>query len=260
MALGFFGKSGGGAGDGGMPPAFALHAMIAEVRGYWQALRQGAELPPRAAIDPRGLRGALEGAFLIERIAPGMGRLRIAGMNFTDLMGMDARGMPLSALFDPMGRARLGTQLEQVFLRPAVLDLTLDCETGLGRPTLRGRMILLPLAGNGARAETALGCLALAGQIGRAPRRLTITASRLECITPESPDLRRPSARLTASERLAPETLAPGADRPGKPEVAQPADQAAGMARAFAEAPAAYEVKHNAKAKPWARLVDLGRG
>lgn len=246
MALGFFGKSGGGAGDGGMPPAFALNAMIAEVRGYWQALRQGADLPPRAAIDPRGIRGALEGAFLVERIAPGMGRLRIAGMNFTDLMGMDARGMPLSALFDPMGRARLGAQLEQVFLRPAVLDLQLDCETGLGRPVLRGRMILLPLAGNGARGEAALGCLALAGQIGRAPRRLTITASRLECITPESPDLRRPAARL------APDVLGPG--------LGAPADQMADMTRAFAEAPATYEVKQNAKAKPWARLVDLGRG
>lgn len=252
MAPGIFGRSGGGssgggnaggssggAGDGTMPPAFALTAMIAELRSYWEALRNGPALPDRAAIDPRGIRGALQGAFLVERIAPGMGRLRIAGMNFTDLMGMDARGMPLSALFDPMGRARLGAQLEQVFQRPAVLDLHLECETGIGRPALRGRMILLPLAGNGDRGECALGCLALAGQIGRTPRRLIIQSSRLECLTPESPDLRRPADRV----------------------IPAPAASALSRQPAFAEPPApAFGIKANAKAKPWARLVDLGRG
>lgn len=208
-----------------MPPSFALTAMIAEVRGYWQALRRGATLPARADIDPRGIRGALEGAFLVERIAPGMGRLRIAGMNFTDLMGMDARGMPLSALFDPLGRARLGAQLEQVFLRPAVLDLHLDCETGIGRPALQGRMIVLPLASADGRGDCALGCLALAGRIGRTPRRLMIRCSRLEPLTPDA------------------------AAAPPSP-----------AAPAFAEPPAPeFAVKANPKAKPWAQLVDLGR-
>ena len=116
MALTFFGskKSGGGGTLGGPTDGgeAAMRAMLEEVRAYWQGLRVGDALPLRDQIDPRGLRGALHGAFLIERIAPGIGRLRIAGMNFTDLLGMDGRGMPLSALFDPMSRARLGTLLD----------------------------------------------------------------------------------------------------------------------------------------------------
>lgn len=226
MAINLFGNGGGKGGTppGGMPPDFALHAMIAEVRGYWEGLRRGPLLPPREAIDPRGIRGALQGAFLVERIAPGIGRLRIAGMNFTDLMGMDAHGMPLTALFDPMGRARLGTLLEQVFQRPAILDMQLAPESGLGRPPLKARMILLPLDGTGARAETALGCLALSGDVGRCPRRLQILTARSEPLSPESPDLRSAEARLTA----------------------------------FAEPKAAFAVKENAKTKPWLRLVDLG--
>lgn len=180
MTLRFFGRPGSpSAADKAKRDAqdATLRAMIEEVRAYWEGLRVAGGLPSRAQIDPRGMEGALQGTFLAERLAPGVARLRIAGMNFTDLLGMDARGMPLSALFDPMSRARLSALLDTCILRPAILDLTLGCETGLGRPDLRARLILLPLAGDGSRGEMALGCLALAGLVGRQPRRLVIEAA-----------------------------------------------------------------------------------
>ncbi|MDR0809397.1 MAG: PAS domain-containing protein [Gemmobacter sp.] len=201
-------------------PDTTLQAMLQEVRGYWEGLRQEGALPSRAVIDPRGMAGALSGAFLIERVGPGLARLRIAGMNFTNLLGMDARGMPLSALFDPVGRNRLSGLLEQVFQRPARAELLLRAETGLGRPELTGRMIVLPLAPDGERGALALGCLAIAGKIGRQPRRLAISHARAEPVFP--PDLRAPAARLY--------------------DLADPP---------------AFAVKPTPSAKPWLRLVDL---
>jgi len=172
------------------PPNFA---KVAEVRAYWEALRDGPTLPRRVRIDPRGIEGALEGAFILERIAPGIARFRLAGMALVDLMGMEVRGMPLSALFDPVGRRALAAGLESVFSGPAVLDLRLACERGIGRPDLTGRMLILPLADDDGQTRLALGCLATAGETGRTPRRFRITSSTEQSL-PTAPAQHRPRA------------------------------------------------------------------
>ncbi len=170
--------------------------MITQVRAYWEGLRKGDTLPARDQIDPRGIQGALDGAFVLERIAPGVGRLRIAGMGLVDLMGMEVRGMPLSALFEPSGRNRLAMGLEQVFARPALLEATLYSENGIGRPDLNARLILLPLRGDGARPDMALGCLAIAGSYGRRPRRLMIQTQQILPLDAARPDLRPALRRI----------------------------------------------------------------
>ena len=154
MALSFLGRGGksgtsasgsvGGSAGGSGGPRFG---QLAEVRAYWEGLREAGALPERDKIDPRGIAGALENTFLLERVAPGIARFRIAGMQVHDLMGMDVRGMPISALFEPAGRSRLSDALEGVFATPAVLELWLEAERGIGRPALEGRLIVLPLTG-----------------------------------------------------------------------------------------------------------------
>ncbi len=151
--------------------------VLQEVRAYWQALRVEGALPRRDQIDPRGIAGALENVFLLERIAAGHARFRLAGMKLTDLMGMEVRGMPLTTLFDPPARERLTEALEPVFAAPAALELWLEAERSLGRPALEGRMILLPLTGSQGEPSLALGCVAFSGATGRAPRRLSITGT-----------------------------------------------------------------------------------
>lgn len=253
MALTFFGgrKSGnGGPGDGTPsddPASREMRAMLAEVRAYWEGLRKGPALPRRDQIDPRGLRGALQGTFLVERIAPGVGRLRIAGMNFADLLGMDGRGMPLSALFDPMSRARLGTLLDTCFLRPAVLEMALGCETGLGRPALSARLILLPIACDDGRGEMALGCLALSGKIGRQPRRLGIEAASCSPIA---------LPRLEPVQPL--QDLARLAEAPGHLPDRLPVPDIVPLPILPARRPA-FAVKPSPKARSYLKLVDLGR-
>lgn len=242
MALTFFGgrKSGGG-GDGTdtrLAQDQAMQQMLAEVQAYWEGLRKGKDLPRRAMIDPRGMRGALQGTFLAERIAPGVGRLRIAGMNFTDLLGMDGRGMPLSTLFDPMSRARLGNLLDACFLRPAVLEMVLGSESGLGRPGLSARLLLMPINSLDGRGEMALGCLALSGQIGRQPRRMTIESASCTPVT---------LPRLTAVQPMRDLTRLAEAPAPLPPALVPSLDAQD------------YTVKPSAKARSYLKLVDLGR-
>jgi len=158
-----------GQGTGG--PRFAV---LAQVRAYWQGLRHGMALPQRDMIDPRGIAEALESTFLLERVAPGIARFRIAGMHLHDLIGLDVRGMPLSTLFDPAARTRLAEGLEAVFTTPAILEMWLEAERSLGRPRLEGRMLVLPLSDAQGHSTLALGCLALAGALCRAPRRFAM--------------------------------------------------------------------------------------
>lgn len=181
--LTFFGKGSNGKGGdrGGVTPG-SLTALQ-QVRGYWEALRGAGGLPTRAQIDPRGMADCLDKVFLIEQIAPGLARFRLAGMALNDLLGMDVRGMPLSALFEPVARARIGRELDQVFAARAIMEVWLEAERSVGRPALSGRMLLLPLAGMAGEPKLALGCLATEGQLGRQPRRFAISGLVRELVT-----------------------------------------------------------------------------
>lgn len=152
----------------------ARYAAIREVRAYWDALRDDQDLPRREQINPRGMAGALHQVFMVERIAPGLARFRLAGMDINDLMGMEVRGMPISAMFDPAARARLAELLEKVVASRTIVEMDLEADRGIGRPALRARLLLLPLKGTAGEADLILGCLACDGQIGRAPRRFVI--------------------------------------------------------------------------------------
>ncbi|MEZ5675371.1 PAS domain-containing protein [Thalassovita litoralis] len=153
--------------------------QISEVEAYWTALKGSRQVPERLEIDPRGIEGALSHAFLVERIAPGIARLRLAGSHLNDLMGMDVRGMPLSALIAPQNRGRFADYLEQVFSAPARLIMDLSAERALGKPKCQARLIILPLTDRDNRITQALGCLCTQGCIGRAPRRFVMAAQNL---------------------------------------------------------------------------------
>lgn len=184
MGNGFF------SGSSKAPDAVRFPAL-AQLRAYWHALCDAPGVPPlRSRIDPRGIADALDQTFLAERIAPGIARFRLAGMHLADLLGMDARGMVLSTLFEQGSRAELATTLETVFVRPAMVEIAMEAERGLGRPALEARMLLLPMRSDDGKVSLALGCLATNGSIGRSPRRFatarrTITPLTLSPVLPE---------------------------------------------------------------------------
>jgi hypothetical protein len=192
------GKSSGG----GVPAG--NFAPLQTVRGYWEALRRGGAIALRADVDPRGMANCLEHVFLAERIAPGQARFRLAGMHFSDLMGMDMRGMPLSALFDPATRARVAQALEQMYADQSVLEIGVEAERGLGRKALAGRMLLLPVQGNAREPALVLGCFATHGTIGRAPRRFAMTGVMHESLR-VTPSVVEKAATVTPSAMRAPQ-------------------------------------------------------
>ena len=147
---------------------------IKRVEAYLEALRNGRVMPARAEIDPRGISDVLEFAFILEKIAPGVARMRLAGMHLNDLMDMEVRGMPITAMFLPEARRALQQVLESVLESPAIAKLTLESDSGIARPKLEAQMILMPLKDEHGRPTRILGALQAKGTIGRGPRRFRI--------------------------------------------------------------------------------------
>ncbi len=150
-------------------------APLRNVESYWLGLCQDNQVPLRSQIDPRGMENALEYAFLMERIAPSMAKIRVAGSHLSDLMGMQIAGMPLSSLIAPSDRDRFGQAVTKLFGDPAIIKIDLKAEGGFGKPDLEGHMLLLPLRSDFGDMSRALGVFVSNGKIGRTPRRFTIT-------------------------------------------------------------------------------------
>jgi hypothetical protein len=198
------------------------------LEAYWRGLRGTRRLPARADVDPRAIEDCLEYAFVLERIAPGLARFRLAGMHLNDLMGMEVRGMPLTCFFPPDDRRTISAALERVFSEPAMARIALRGEGGLGRPAMEAELSLLPLTSDFGDVTRVLGALTSVGPIGRTPRRFHVTEVTLAALT------ETPAPAGTA----APRPLLPC------PEAATPPQPA------FAEAPAPYAPPPAEPARP----------
>lgn len=212
------------------------YAAIAQVEAYWEAIRGARLLPKRSDIDPRGIEQALENAFILERIAPGIARLRIAGSHLNDVMGMEVRGMPLTAFFTPASRANVSDLLEVVFQTPAIGTLSISSPDGPDRSRLDGRMILLPLKSDLGDVSRVLGCFVARGEIGLPPRRFEVLSKEVLEIAVGMPPVPAPVTK--------PETNLPAPTTPS-------AKSASGMA----EDQAAFEPRDAKRRPPYLRLV-----
>lgn len=172
-------------------------AVIQEIEAYWYGLRAGRAVPLRSEIDPRGIERGLEYAFILERIAPGLARFRLAGMHLNDLMGMEVRGMPFTSLFTPPGRKHVQSLLESVFNGPEIAEIALKAERSVGKPPLDAQLILLPLQSDLGDISRVLGCMVSNGAVGRTPRRFEVSATRMKRVSeatasPDTPKIAVP--------------------------------------------------------------------
>lgn len=157
---------------------------INQVEAYWEGLRMGRMVPMRSEIDPRGMEMALEYAFILERIAPGLARVRLNGLHLNDLLGMEVRGMPFTSFFTPKARQEIIEVMEKVFDGPQTAELTLVGERSIGKPALEARLILLPLRSDLGEVTRVVGALVTKEKIGRAPRRFDIENIKMKVLTP----------------------------------------------------------------------------
>ncbi|MDB6177833.1 PAS domain-containing protein [Paracoccus sp. Z330] len=156
--------------------------LMLEMREYWQSLRNGRAVPARSDVEPRGIHRVLDYAFILERIAPGAARFRLAGRHLIDLMGMEVRGMPACSFIKPTSRGRFSDVLESVFKAPQIAEMGLDAPGEYARPAMQARMMLLPLRSDLGDVTRALGCLISEGETGVAPRRFDLVEDEVSPI------------------------------------------------------------------------------
>lgn len=202
----------------------SVASSISSLRAYWDALHDaaGGAVPMRSDVDPRGFGRALQDSFLLERIAPTHARLRVAGQNLNALMGMEVRGMPLSALIAPPSRANFGAVLQEMFDTPCIAELTLRPVRRGTPPGTRARMLLLPLRDGQGRVSRAIGALACPATPAPPPQRFVIDAQVLtRCAEPAAaPHAPEPAPGL--SEPPAADFIPPPAQRPEGPSRRRP--------------------------------------
>ena len=187
-------------------------AILRSLETYWQSLRDARHLPARSAIAPDRIDAALPYAFILQRVAPGVARMRVAGQRIHDLLRMDARGMPVSILFAPASRDRLCDLVETAFTRPAIVAAGLVSPAQTFRPALQGTILMLPMRDDHGQISRVLGALVTPDAQGHVPRRFDLAPDRALRIDPlsialassapapaQKPDALRPALRLVVN-------------------------------------------------------------
>ncbi len=148
-------------------------AVVDEILGHWEDLRDGEILPKRSDIDPRALKKALNYTFILEQHPTGGLRFRLSGSKICDCMGMELRGMPAHAIINPSGRKKFNAALHTMQKTPVIIDMQLS---------LNARLILLPLADADNNVARVLGCLLANPNQPDFPTRLDIRSVALKRI------------------------------------------------------------------------------
>ena len=177
--------------------ATARSKITVDVLDYWTSLRVGGQLPKQNQLDPRGLQSALPYIFMLERIAPGIARIRVAGAHMNDLMGMEVKALPITAFAAPGERANFLPLVDSVFEDPAIVELDLIAKRA-GYAPKETEMLLLPVEDEQGRVSRALGCLVARGPIVFSPYRFRIQSHRVMALpqpVSNASDLDQPAAK-----------------------------------------------------------------
>lgn len=157
-------------------------SLLWQLEAYWAALPRIGLVPRRSDVDPRGIERILPDAVILERVAPGVARFRIASQHLCDIAGGEVRGMPITALFSAAHRQQMTNALVDMFDRPATLHANLKgTGTGLTRP-LRGGMVLLPLCLDNGEVTRAMGAIVTDATAASAPQRLVLSDLQIRSI------------------------------------------------------------------------------
>ena len=168
------------------------HPHLRALEEYWRSLRKASEIPARIDLNPAQIEGVLPYAFILQRVAPGTARFRVAGQRVHDLLRMDPRGMPFSTLFEQQDHDELRLLIESSFSDPAVIGLPLVSSGTLLRPPLEGAVLLLPMRDSGGETSRALGAIVTAPHHSTKPRRFGFKPTarkRHEPLGPTRPEL-----------------------------------------------------------------------
>ena len=160
--------------------------ILACLFDYWEDLRGPREAPRRSEIDPRRIKAALNHTFIVEKTRFGGSRFRLAGTEVCDLMGMELRGMLLTALFDQTGQEELKLILKDIYYSASVYEFRLTSFQA-GYRKVGAKMVLLPLTDDNDKITRIFGGIKLDRELLRPPVHFEILQSvknRVICNTP----------------------------------------------------------------------------
>nr|WP_254054811.1 PAS domain-containing protein [Pseudophaeobacter sp. EL27] len=190
-----------------------------QAEAYWTALRRGDDIPNRSQIDPRGLENILSQTFILERVAPGIARFRLAGQKVNEMAGMEVRGMPITAFFTPDARKQMSAALEHMFEAPAIVEIEMQTEGSRLRGRREARMLLLPLRSDLGDVSRALGVFVSEGNPTNTSQRFAISSIEMRAVAKSTDDTEFKSKSRSSEDvntpnpefeelqsRLAPET------------------------------------------------------
>ncbi|MCD9147845.1 PAS domain-containing protein [Pseudophaeobacter flagellatus] len=159
-----------------------------QAEAYWTALQRGDDIPNRSQIDPRGLENILSQTFILERVAPGVARFRLAGQKVNEMAGMEVRGMPITAFFTPDARKQMSAALEHMFEAPAIVEIEMQTEGSRLRGRREARMLLLPLRSDLGDVSRALGVFVSEGNPSKTSQRFSISSIEMRAVAKKSSD------------------------------------------------------------------------
>lgn len=192
------------------------HPHLQALETYWRSLQDADKIPARIDLNPARIEQVLPFAFILQRVAPGTARFRVAGQRIHDLLKMDPRGMPFSTLFEHDSHDELRALVEGTCASPAILGLTLRSPATLLRPEIDGALLLLPMRDSAGETTRLLGALvtpdhsqqkprrfALRGDLPRRLDRLTDTSGGVSPLLHPAPaQMKRPDAGQRPALRL----------------------------------------------------------
>lgn len=148
---------------------------VQELEAYWSRLPRTGGVPKRADVDPSAMGSLLEDSFILERVAPGVARVRVAGRNIGRMIGIEPRGLPVTSFVLPQARSAVAGYIEMAFNGPNIVELPLEAPKGGRQPKLDGKMLLLPLRDDQGLVTRVLGVLVMSGRRGVGTRRFELS-------------------------------------------------------------------------------------
>ena len=148
------------------------------LQNHWDSLREG-NLPPfRSEISPREMPDVLDTLFILEHLAEGDTRVRIAGLQICEMMGMEVRGRAAEGFFTDADSAEFRDLRNAVMQGPDIAHLELEGRDTTGKAALL-EMVLLPLRSDFGEVNRIIGCLSAPDTGFAAPLQFSILTAEL---------------------------------------------------------------------------------
>ena len=136
------------------------HATSRELFAYWNRIRGSEPAPRRSDIEPGDIRRVLPDTFILEVIAPGNQRVRLAGTRMCALYGREIKGGNFLDLWSDEDRASIAGAAERVAEEGAGVVIEVELVSARDR-TVGCEFLLLPLRHGPASHDRILGSCAV---------------------------------------------------------------------------------------------------